>query len=86
MPAAIKLDDLSRKNIGQALFEGETHPVFYRMGHTGEGFYLDPGGADWTVVDIDAEGWRERPMDSQRFGRSPGMAALPQHICLNILS
>ncbi|MBU2358557.1 MAG: hypothetical protein KKB02_06460 [Alphaproteobacteria bacterium] len=86
MPAAIKLDDLSRKNIGQALFEAETHSVFFRMWHTDEGFYLDLGGTDWTVVDIDTEGWRERPMDSPRFDRSPSMAALPQQICLNTLS
>ncbi|WP_392337179.1 hypothetical protein [Loktanella salsilacus] len=77
-PAAAKLDDLSRQYIGQALFEGETHPVFFRMGQTDEGFALDLGGADWSVIDIDAEGWRERPMGSPRFRRSPGMAALPR--------
>jgi putative DNA primase/helicase len=77
-PAAAKLDDLSRQYIGQALFEGETHPVFFRMGQTDEGFALALGGADWSVIDIDADGWRERPMGSPRFRRSPGMAALPR--------
>jgi hypothetical protein len=79
-PAAAKLDDLSRQYIGQALFEGETHPVFFRMGQTDEGFALDLGGADWSVIDIDAEGWRERPMGRPRFRRSPGMAALPRPV------
>ena len=47
------------------------------MGQTDEGFALDLGGADWSVIDIDAEGWRERPMGSPRFRRSPGMRPCP---------
>ena len=77
-PSTAKLDDLARQYYGQALFEGETHPVFLRLGETEDGFALDLGGADWSVIEIDANGWRERPMENPRFRRSAGMAALPR--------
>lgn len=77
-PSAAKLEDLARQYVGQALFEGEAHPVFLRLGETEEGFALDLGGPDWSVIQVDANGWRPAPMGSPRFRRSPGMAALPQ--------
>lgn len=77
-PSAAKLDDLTRQYYGQALFEGETHPVFLRLGEAEDGFALDLGGADWSVIEINAEGWQERPMGSPRFRRSAGMSALPR--------
>lgn len=76
-PSAAKLDDLARQFYGQAQFEGETHPVFLRIGETENGFALDLGGSDWSVIEIDTEGWRGKPMGSPRFRRSAGMAALP---------
>jgi putative DNA primase/helicase len=79
-PSAAKLDDLARQYYGQALFEGETHPVFLRLGEMEGGFALDLGGADWSVIEINAEGWHERPMGNPRFRRSAGMSALPRPI------
>jgi putative DNA primase/helicase len=79
-PSAAKLDDLTRQYYGQALFEGEMHPVFLRLGETEDGFALDLGGPNWSAIEIDANGWRERRMESPRFRRASGMAALPRPI------
>jgi putative DNA primase/helicase len=79
-PSAAKLDDLARQYYGQALFEGETHRVFLRIGETGDGLTLDLGGPEWSVIEVDANGWRVAPMGEPRFRRSAGMAALPHPV------
>lgn len=38
-PSAAKLEDLARQYVGQALFEGEAHPVFLRLGETSLGAF-----------------------------------------------
>ena len=75
--SAAKLDDQLRQLIGQALFEGEAHPVHTRVAVHNESYVLDLGTPDWSAVEISREGWRIRNAKEPRFRRSPSMDALP---------
>ncbi|PCJ91190.1 MAG: hypothetical protein COA50_16820 [Flavobacteriaceae bacterium] len=74
------LDDKRRTLIGEALFAGEEHKVFNRIGEQGRNIYLDLGGNDWKAVAIDAAGWQVIDRPPVRFQRSRSMDALPTPI------
>ena len=71
------LDDQRRTYEGQALFEGEEHPVFNRIGSLGRSLYLDLGGAKWDAVAINAGGWQVITHPPARFRRARSMQPLP---------
>src|SRR5262249_51617426 len=43
-------------------------------------FYLDLADRDWTVIAIDADGWRVAKSAPVRFRRAPGMLPLPMPV------
>jgi putative DNA primase/helicase len=71
------LDEQRRTYEGQALFGGDEHPVFNRIGTLGGNLYLDLGGADWKAVAINAQGWQVIDHPPARFSRARSMQALP---------
>lgn len=77
MLSATALDDQCRALSGEALFEGECHRTFLRMGEAGRTLYLNLGDADWRGVAIDAQGWQVIDRPPVRFQRARSMAALP---------
>ena len=76
-PPAARLDDQVRQMIGQAVFEGETRPVFTRIGERGSAYVIDLGTPDWSTVEITATEWRYCQGKEPRFKRAPSMAPLP---------
>jgi putative DNA primase/helicase len=77
MMTAAALDDRRRALQGEALFAGETHKVFLRIGEIGRSLYLNLGNKAWQAVAIDAQGWQILDRPPARFQRSSSMAALP---------
>lgn len=57
---------------------GEVKPVGLRVGKVDGRLYLDLGGADGRVVEIDTTGWRVVTTAPLCFLRPPGMGALPE--------
>jgi hypothetical protein len=62
---------------GRALFAGEQHPVFTRVGELDGALYHDLGNEAWEAVEITAEGWRVVSDPPVYFRRTRGMLALP---------
>ena len=62
---------------GRALFDGDTRPVFVRVGEHEGVVYLDVGDADWHLIQISAGGWEVIPRGPIRFRRPKGLMALP---------
>lgn len=71
------LEDRRRALSGEALFAGEAHKVFLRIGETGRTLYLNLGDKDWRGVAIDVQGWQVLDRPPVRFQRSSSMMALP---------
>lgn len=65
---------------GRAMYDGEEHPVFVRLGERNGSFYLDLGDRLWTAVKINSDGWRIVNSPLLRFCRPRGMAPLPRPI------
>lgn len=61
----------------RALFDGQQQEVHVRLAPIDGGLILDLGGPDWSVIEIDADGWRWRPSTSARLIRPPGLQPLP---------
>jgi hypothetical protein len=61
----------------KALFEGEEHPVYVRLGEDDGNIYLDLCNAAWEVVRITPQGWEVIKDSPIRFRRSRGMLPLP---------
>jgi hypothetical protein len=61
----------------QALFQGPEEVVHVRLAPTDGGLVLDLGGPDWSVIVIDADGWRWQPATGARLIRPPGILPLP---------
>jgi hypothetical protein len=76
-PTSQALSDALATLEGEALFSGETLPVYLRLAGGDGVIYLELGDPDWTVVEITAEGWRLTQDPPVRFRRTRGMAALP---------
>jgi len=65
-----------------ARFDGPCHPVSVRVAREGDRIYLDLGDETARAAEIDAEGWRLRPIAELpvRFGRPPGTRPLPEPV------
>lgn len=57
--------------------EGESRPVFLRVGQSADTIYLDLGDSSWRAVEVTASGWRIIANPPICFRRSRGMRALP---------
>ena len=62
---------------GEAIFDGEEHPVFTRIGSLNGKNYIDVGDDKWQVIEVSAEGWNVVEHPSIKFRRPAGMRALP---------
>ena len=73
------LNDALGQLEAQALFGGEEHPVYTRIGEHGGRLYLDLGDSTWSQVEITPAGWRVIPSSQSpvRFRRSPHQKPLP---------
>lgn len=60
-----------------ALYEGNTEPVHLRIGNIEKGIVIDTGAADWSAIEITANGWHITPHPVANFRRSTKGAALP---------
>jgi hypothetical protein len=74
-PAAVKT--AIRTLSAHAKFENEPREVFLRAAYIDEKIYLDVGDPEWSVIEIDRNGWRMVEDSPARFRRTQGMAALP---------
>jgi len=65
-----------------ARFDGPCHPVSVRVAREGDRIYLDLGDETARAAEIDAEGWRLRPIAELpvRFERPPGTRPLPEPV------
>ena len=63
-----------------ARFDGPCHPVSVRVAREGDRIYLDLGDETARAAEIDAEGWRLRPIAELpvRLERPPGTRPLPE--------
>lgn len=61
----------------KALFEGEEHAVYVRLGEHQGNIYLDLCNSSWQAVRITPQGWCVTDDPPIRFRRSRGMLALP---------
>ncbi len=61
----------------RAVSSGIVREVFPRVGHYGGKVYIDRGSADWSAIEIDADGWRLVAEPPCRFVRPVGCAELP---------
>jgi hypothetical protein len=62
----------------QALFDGETHDVFVRVGSDDGATYVDLGDPSWSAVRITSDGWSVAHDPPIRLRRPRGMLALPE--------
>ncbi len=76
-PAAQSLQDSLNVLTGQALFDGDEHPVAVRLAEHDGAIYLDLADADWSAVRIDAVGWQVVKNSPVRFVRPRGVLSLP---------
>ena len=64
--------------IEAAARDGAEHEVFVRVAGAGDKIYLDLVNSAWTVVEIDATGWRVISNPPVRFIRPRGLRPLPE--------
>jgi hypothetical protein len=64
--------------IEAAARDGAEHEVFVRVASAGDKIYLDLVNGAWTVVEIDATGWRVISNPPVRFVRPRGLRPLPE--------
>jgi hypothetical protein len=64
----------------QARIDGSERDVFVRVGgHEGR-LYIDLGSKEWSVIEVDQNGWRKVERSPIPFRRSPGMKELSDPI------
>jgi hypothetical protein len=61
----------------KALHDGPEIAVYPRIGWFEDRIYIDRGSPDWSVVEVDRDGWRVIERAPIRFIRSAGAEALP---------
>jgi hypothetical protein len=76
-PNQLALQDAIGNLTARAQFEGQTYPVFLRVGSTVDRVYVDLCNDAWEIVEIAADGWRVLPGGRIKFRRSRRMTALP---------
>jgi hypothetical protein len=62
---------------GRALWDGQEHSVFNRVGEKKGAIYLDLVNDNWQVVEITAAGWTVLDESPVKFRRTKGMLPLP---------
>jgi hypothetical protein len=60
-----------------ALFDGPEIAVYARIGWHEDKIYIDQGTPDWSVIEVDRDGWRIIEQAPIRFIRSAGIEPLP---------
>jgi hypothetical protein len=60
-----------------ALFDGPEIAVYPRIGWHEDRIYIDRGTPDWSVIEVDRDGWRIIEQAPIRFIRSAGIEPLP---------
>ncbi len=77
-PGSGPLKQAIRTLSAYAKFEsGLQHDVYLRVAELGGKIYIDIGDPKWSVIEIDASGWRMIKNSPVRFRRTQGMQALP---------
>ena len=77
VPAAQCLQDALNVLNGQALYDGEEHPVAVRLAEHGGDIYLDLANQDWQAVRVTPAGWEVVIDPPVRFVRPRGVLPLP---------
>lgn len=79
VPAGQALKDALTTIAGKAQFKGPCRDVAVRIAGIGDHYiYIDLGSPDWSVIEVDNEGWRIRPSSPVRFWRPRGLLELPR--------
>ncbi len=65
---------------GKALFEGSEHAVYIRSAWYNDKIYIDLCNDKWSVVEVDALGWRIIERSPVYFVRRPGMLPFPDPV------
>jgi hypothetical protein len=76
-PASGAMSDAINTLKAKALFGGEEHDVFIRIGELEGIVYLDLCNENWEVIEIDSMGWRKTSAPPIKFRRARGMLHLP---------
>lgn len=63
--------------IARAVVEGEEHTVYMRTARVGDKTYIDLANPEWSVVEVDATGYRVLQQSPVYFRRKAGMLPLP---------
>ncbi|MGA2937623.1 MAG: hypothetical protein ABSF52_11060 [Syntrophobacteraceae bacterium] len=79
-PGTQGLQDAIRLLEAKAVFDGEEHRVFVRVGEHSGNVYLDLCNEAWEAVEITPSGWRVLSDPPVRFRRAKGMLALPNPV------
>jgi hypothetical protein len=78
VPNGDALTNASNAIEAQAVIDGSEYEAHVRLAHVDGRVYLHLADADDTVIEIDADGWRECDCPPVRFRRAPGALALPR--------
>ena len=71
------LKDVIEDLEAHALVNGTQQNVNLRLAGDGDTIFLDLGNHEWTVVEVDKDGWLEEELSSAYFFRPPGFKELP---------
>jgi hypothetical protein len=76
-PSLTAMKTAIRTLSAHAQFKGAKHEVFLRAAKCDGKIYLDIGDSEWSVMEIDATGWRMIDNSPVHFRRTQGIQALP---------
>jgi hypothetical protein len=77
VPRGMSVEEVINVVEGKAVFDGRPHPIWVRVaGHDGK-VYLDLADDVWSVVEVDADGWRVIQNPPVRFRRPKGLHPIP---------
>ena len=76
-PSAQAVTDALNTLRARAQFDGTEAPLYVRVGRHDARVYIDLGRADWSAIEVDADGWRVTPTPPVHFRRARGTLALP---------
>ena len=79
-PAAQAINDALQVLAGKAIFEGQEHPVYQRVGDLDGCVYPDLGDDSWRAIEITGAGWTPVPNAPVKFRRTNGMLPLPMPV------
>ena len=79
-PSSFGLQEAIDTLLARAQFDGETCPVFLRMGSSKDNIYVDLANAAWEVVEISKSGWKVIKDSPIKFRRSKKMKELPSPV------